>query len=297
MPTTLSSTPVVRLKTSTWFDRVYHVASVTYSSVVCIASVAVEYQEADRLHLVWIECELEKNWSVETVLFRQALKRFSRQLSCSRRTIQLGANSMKQHVAKVVATCFYLLRRLRQIRRRVGAEVTTQLVLAFITSRLDYCNSVLAGVPQSIFEPLTSSKRCINADSPSEKGGTCAAATVVRYALAHSVQTMHDDALDTHGKMLSLPEQHGRDNRQPWVHCVPPSGHHNLIFTSPHGCTPYSLVSERSRMLDLQHGTHYQPTFVPNVVKLISRNCSKLTYSVVRILVDFCVYCSSHIIV
>jgi len=63
--------------------------------------------------------------------------------------------SMKQHVAKVAATCFYHLRRLHQIRRRVGAEVvTTQLVLAFITSRLDYCNSVLAGVPQNTLEPL-----------------------------------------------------------------------------------------------------------------------------------------------
>ena len=42
----------------------------------------------------------------------------------------------------------------RQIRRRVGAEVTTQLVLALLTSRLDYCNAILAGVPQSTLEPL-----------------------------------------------------------------------------------------------------------------------------------------------
>jgi hypothetical protein len=62
--------------------------------------------------------------------------------------------TMKRHVAKVAASCFYHLRRLRQIRRRVGTEVTTQLVLAFITSRLDYCNSVLAGLPQITLEPL-----------------------------------------------------------------------------------------------------------------------------------------------
>ena len=61
---------------------------------------------------------------------------------------------MKAHVAKVSSACYYHLRRLRQIRRRVGAEVTTQLVLALVMSRLHYCNAVLAGVPQSTLEPL-----------------------------------------------------------------------------------------------------------------------------------------------
>ena len=55
--------------------------------------------------------------------------------------------SLKQHVAKVASACFYQLRRLRQLRRRVGREVTTRLVLALVISRLDYCNSVLAGLP------------------------------------------------------------------------------------------------------------------------------------------------------
>jgi hypothetical protein len=59
--------------------------------------------------------------------------------------------SLKQLIGKVVATCFYHLRRLRQIRRRVGQDITTRLVLASITPRLDYCNSMLA---QTTIEPL-----------------------------------------------------------------------------------------------------------------------------------------------
>ena len=62
--------------------------------------------------------------------------------------------SMKQHVNKVAATCFYQLRRLRQIRRRVGQDVTIQLVMALVISRLDYCNSVLAALPLSTLYQL-----------------------------------------------------------------------------------------------------------------------------------------------
>jgi len=62
--------------------------------------------------------------------------------------------SMKHHVAKVAASCHYHLRRLRQIRRCVGKEVTIRLVLALVISRLDYCNSLLVGLPQSTLAPL-----------------------------------------------------------------------------------------------------------------------------------------------
>jgi len=55
---------------------------------------------------------------------------------------------------KVAATCRYHLRRLRQIRQRVGREVTIRLVLALVISKIDYCNSVLASLPQSTIAPL-----------------------------------------------------------------------------------------------------------------------------------------------
>jgi len=67
---------------------------------------------------------------------------------------------MKQHVAKAASVCFHHIRRLRQIRRRVGQEVTTRLVLAVVTTRLDYCNSLLAGLPHSTLEPTQRVQNC-----------------------------------------------------------------------------------------------------------------------------------------
>ena len=58
---------------------------------------------------------------------------------------------MKQHVAKVTSIYFF---RLRQVRHHVGKDITICLVLAVIMSRLDYCNSVLAGLPPSTLQPL-----------------------------------------------------------------------------------------------------------------------------------------------
>jgi len=55
--------------------------------------------------------------------------------------------SLKQHVAEVASACFYQLRRLRQIRRSTGREVTTRLVLALVMSQLDYCRSLLSVLP------------------------------------------------------------------------------------------------------------------------------------------------------
>jgi hypothetical protein len=54
---------------------------------------------------------------------------------------------MKPRIEKVTAAGFFHLRRLRQIRWRCRQEVTTRLTLAFVTSRDDNCNSVLAGLP------------------------------------------------------------------------------------------------------------------------------------------------------
>ena len=62
--------------------------------------------------------------------------------------------AMMEHVSRTSRSCFFQLRRLRQIRRSAGEEVTKRLVSAFVLSRLDYCNAALAGLPQSTIRPL-----------------------------------------------------------------------------------------------------------------------------------------------
>ena len=62
--------------------------------------------------------------------------------------------SMKHHISTVVRACFFHLRRLKSIRRILGADVTSGLVSAFVTTRMDYCNSILAALPQSSIDPL-----------------------------------------------------------------------------------------------------------------------------------------------
>jgi len=56
---------------------------------------------------------------------------------------------MKQHINAIARTCFCHLRQLCQVRRRAGYEVTVQLVLALIMSRVDYCNALFAGLAAS----------------------------------------------------------------------------------------------------------------------------------------------------
>ena len=61
---------------------------------------------------------------------------------------------MCHHINIVVRSWFFHLQRLKSVRRILGAEATSGLVSAFVTTMLDYCNSVLAGLPQLTIDPL-----------------------------------------------------------------------------------------------------------------------------------------------
>lgn len=64
--------------------------------------------------------------------------------------------TMVNHISSVTRACYFHLRRIRQVRRCLNEHCLKILVQALIISRIDYCNSVLAGLPKATLLPLTS---------------------------------------------------------------------------------------------------------------------------------------------
>ena len=62
--------------------------------------------------------------------------------------------NMSKHVTSVCKSAFYHLHNIRRIKNYLSRENLLTLVHAFITSRLDYCNSLLYGVPKDQISKL-----------------------------------------------------------------------------------------------------------------------------------------------
>ena len=62
--------------------------------------------------------------------------------------------SMGDHITKTSSIAFYYLYNIRRIRKYLSNECTETLVHAFISSRIDYCNSALYGLPACQLQKL-----------------------------------------------------------------------------------------------------------------------------------------------
>ena len=62
--------------------------------------------------------------------------------------------SMKKHVIKICQTAYFELKRISSIRRFLTEDATKTLVTSYILSRLEYCNCLLMGTPNSVIQPL-----------------------------------------------------------------------------------------------------------------------------------------------
>ena len=62
--------------------------------------------------------------------------------------------SMKKHVIKICQTAYFELKHISSIRRFLTEDAANTLVTSYILSRLDYCNCLFVGTPNSVIQPL-----------------------------------------------------------------------------------------------------------------------------------------------
>jgi len=102
---------------------------------------------------------LERPWMVKTHMQSVLTKNNSlgaqrlAHVSCTDLLV-LIAMYTRFYGSRVASTCFFHLRRLRSLHRQLGRDVTTRLVSALVLSRLDYCNAILVGLPQTTLSLL-----------------------------------------------------------------------------------------------------------------------------------------------
>ncbi|KAL4004124.1 protocadherin delta 1 [Sarotherodon galilaeus] len=62
--------------------------------------------------------------------------------------------SFESHVKEITKTAFYHLRKIARIRQVLSSDTAEVLVHAFVSSRIDYCNALLSGLPKKSFRGL-----------------------------------------------------------------------------------------------------------------------------------------------
>ena len=128
----------------------------------CIANIS-QWMHSDKLKLnsdktecllIGTRQQLQKVSNISTLSFGDS------QIAPSCEVRNLGTwfdskMSMLSHINKTCSSAFYYLYNMRRIRKYLSRSVTESLVHAFITSRVDYCNSLHdMGLPNSYIMKL-----------------------------------------------------------------------------------------------------------------------------------------------
>ena len=68
--------------------------------------------------------------------------------------------NFESHITDICKSCYFNIRNIYRIRKFLSTEHTKILVNAFVTSRLDNCNSLLFGLPCSLLHKLQLVQNC-----------------------------------------------------------------------------------------------------------------------------------------
>ena len=117
---------------------------------------------ADKTELLWAG---SKYGSISLVGSGPPLRLGDETITASEHVRLLGVTissdlSIDKHVSNISSSCFYWLRQIRRIRRSLDTESVKTMVHAFVSSRIDGCNTVLAGSSKASTDRL---QRVLNA--------------------------------------------------------------------------------------------------------------------------------------
>ena len=62
--------------------------------------------------------------------------------------------NMESHVNTICKRAYFHIHNISLIRRYLDVKTTSALIQAFVTSRMDYCNSLLYGTSQKVLDKL-----------------------------------------------------------------------------------------------------------------------------------------------
>jgi len=62
--------------------------------------------------------------------------------------------NMSKHISTICRSASYHLHKIGSARKYLTTDATAQIIHAFITSRIDYCNSLLHGIPETSLQRL-----------------------------------------------------------------------------------------------------------------------------------------------
>ena len=122
--------------------------------------IAVNYSYPSLNLIFKLKCSIQQSINILFLGFRQAreslINKFPTQLlgnsiSPTDPVKNLGVtfdsgNTFTSHITNMCRTCYYHLKDLRCIRKFLSVEIAALLVNSMISSRLDYCNSLLYGI-------------------------------------------------------------------------------------------------------------------------------------------------------
>ena len=69
--------------------------------------------------------------------------------------------NFKKHISKVCRSCYYHIHDLRHLRRCLTAAVTKTTAPSLVSSKLEYCNSILYNIPNREINKVQSVQNCL----------------------------------------------------------------------------------------------------------------------------------------